>query len=397
MPNLERTITPQFLHAPDAGHEGGLTETLLRPAKPETIAATIKEQWDTDVHIQWPEAGQQQVVVPEGWHGAGKKFDAFVHFDDGILTSTISGKYISNESLVTWAKETNFAIKGNNHSLSVDEAVSLLDSNQSSTDHHPLVELVRSKENGTPISIQIFSTMRSPEMFALSQMGNGKIESDPKRYADIMKTMFEQFVPFDINPTKRTLGIGDSTKREGFVDDLFASLATTKAVEEMKRQLGVWQEDSFLHMQGVGITQLAAVVAIAHAELRNTPLILQTSVLGGGLSGNPETLNYIFHTDPDLIKSCGSYCFGDVGNFTAFAGIEDLIPRIIHLYGGSNTDVETYCLRGGEPVRRSLINILHEYKMQRGKTQHLISAGRANEGLEHYAVGIKGLRAVGWM
>jgi hypothetical protein len=371
-------------------------ELSLERTDPEDIADYLKNNWDRSVTVDWPEEGKNKVIIPADWdHGAGREFDALVHFENGILTTkTISGKYIEIPDFLHWTGKHGFHLYTGEQKISPDHAAFILSTDIARYDRKPLVEMRRTADDGVPVSLQIFGTLRSSEMKDVSKIGNGNPALDKRLYTGRIQEMMRSFAPLGTTRKKKELGIPPDWIEEGIYDDLYASAATTEAVEKIRRSLGLWPKNVYRQLKGVGMTPLAATVFITRADMTGDPLIAETFAFGGGLGGETHNLNYILHTDSDLLAECGSYVFGDVGDHTAFPGIEEIEPNINEVNGGSNRHRHTYCLRGGESMRRIAHEILCDPKLGkegRKVLEIILGAGRANKGSDEYAVGVNGV------
>jgi hypothetical protein len=384
---IMKKTQPDYSSHPDAPKQ---PEVTLKRTDPERIASYIKSHWNESVEIEWPRKGEKKVKIPEDWdHGAGREFDAVVHFQNGILTTeTISGRYIEMPDFIDWMCRQGFELYCGGKNISQEQAAFFLSTDIARYDRKPLVEIRRTKERGVPVSIQIFGTLRSEEMRDISRIGNDESGTDRNIYTERIRRMVSSYASLGTTALKRILGISPEAVSEGMSDDLFASGVTAEAYEAFRRSIGLWPDNAYRQLHSVGMTPLAAALFVTRADMTGVPLITRTFAFGGGLGGEEHNLNYIMHTDPDL----KGFVFGDVGDHTAFPGINDIPPHYNRVNGGSNKHRVTVFLRGGESIRRYTEEIL-DYSGKQGRQvlEIIIGAARANKGTKEYAVGINGV------
>jgi hypothetical protein len=350
----------------------------LAQGNPWEIEEYMQNQWKGQVHAQIADIGSE-IVVPDGWHGAGKRGDAQVLFGD-VLTKKISGTELTPFALTQWLDDKGFTFENSSP---------IIASEITHSSGTPIVRAVR-VGSGVPIVIEVFHGSQANEVKMLSAIGNIQsdllTDTDKRTYRGIV-TQLIPFLSIGSTKVKERMGIPMVGKKLRRIDDCAAAYTSIAADMLLDDERGIAKPN--LDEVGVAIaTSHSLVEAVTLADMRQVPLFIRIGAPSFGLLPPPDT-NYMANTQKDML-AIGRFTSGDFGTIMS-SGKEQYDEPHIRLYGSHDPNNETrFYLNGGGPVQE----IMSEQYERRKKPYHgivtVLRASRIDNGPSNWGVIFKG-------
>jgi len=357
----------------------------FREGNPWEMTEYLDKEWDKQVHIEIALFGQE-LVVPNGWHGAGKRGDAMVVFGD-VLTKPFEETYLSSHACVDWLSQKGFFFE-NTGPLTTEAAAELLISKETHDNGVPIFRAVRGKKYGVPIVIEYYHGSQSSEMQDLAKIGNMdekvRTEKEKEKYRNTVTSLMMPFVSHGATKAKNRMGLSDECYKIRRIDDCAAALTTIAADMIVDDYYGMPKPDFDEIGVAVATTQ-AMVVAIFLAEKRHVPLFVRAGAPSFGLFGEKQGLNYMANTQKQML-ALGAFTSGDFGEIMK-RGFEQYEEPHIRLYGSADTkNITRFYFNGGGPIQ---IIMREQYRMREKPHHgivHVIRASRIDRGAGMWGV-----------
>ncbi len=346
----------------------------LRTAGASDIEQSIRRGFDA-ISVEIAPDGSL-LTVPSGWHGEGKQGEAMVLYGD-LLTGPIAGTVLTAGSFVDWLSRNSFLLETGGKAASAQEAAEALESNVTSVDPSdpPVFRAVRTKENGLPSVIEVYSGALSTLMLQLTTIGNRSRVGYFERvaYKGAVASLMNPFISKGTTQIRRRMGVEGIERRMRRVDDCLAGMTTLLADALIDEKLGVARNGLLEEIAVSVATTQGMVVAVTAAELRGVPLIIRAGGPSFGLAGKEKGLNYMVNTLPDALTR-GYFTAGDFGSVMQ-ADRSPLRDVQTLSMGNATTKHRTrFFLTGGGPVHE----MMEEAYNKRRKPLHgMVSVRRA--------------------
>lgn len=377
---------------PERRAEKGL-DIGLWPTTPDEIVEYFDNQFESRVRVKFAPRGDT-LIIPDGWHGAGKEGEVAVYVGD-LLTKPIAGTKLGAEDFLRWATLNKFSITdAQDHETTVSNAAKIIEGDQLSSEGKPIIRITRLGANKTPVEIQFFGGASNPWMKTLTEIGNQDkkspifIETDKRDYRSAVQQLFRPFISKGTKGDRARMGLSSTVDILRRVDDCSAS-AVTFIGDQMLDDAMLISHENLLEVHDVSVATLQAVVlAITMADRRHVPLIMRIGAPAFGL-GQGDQLNYMMNTLPEM-TAYGPLTVGDMGTLMDEGESADAIPKLLEVRKGDASRELRLFLGGGQPVAR-MIKEVHE---ERGKPLvwdlAIRRAARIDKGPDNWGVLISG-------
>lgn len=326
---------------------------MLRPVQPNEIIEFLDKNFENLRRVEF--AGKERIVIPDGWHGEGKRGEALVKVGN-LLTEPIAGTELTAKSFSAWMEHEGFSIEDTfgNHVI-VEGAAKILEGTYRGNDRQPLLRFTRSMTGRTPMVIEFYHGALVTEMLTLTSIGNRPETSaeHQKMYMDAVRGLFKPFISKGTREERNHLGLTGKHDIIRWVDDCAASFITVMGDQIVDDEMQAPKEN-LIGVIDVSVATLQAVtVAIFMAQHRQVPMIMRIGAPAFGL-GEEHNLNYMVNTLPEA-KRFGRLAVGDMGYFMSSRDSIAAEPSM-HQVRDSNEELREirFFLGGGLPVMRML-------------------------------------------